>query len=239
MTNNPTPPRIPPRRPPTIPVPPLMAPKLPAVEAAPAAPMDAGEPIIALGSGEYRFRRYLMTLLLVAGGVWFAYDGWKGWPAENQQIADLSHQMVEAEKAGNHDLYESINGNSLTHKTPHTDLDIRWQKNLAVALPICGLLFLVWTLFNSRGAYQLQGGTLSVPGHPPVQLTEITEVDGSKWDRKGIAYIQYKAAGGATGKLRLDDFVYQQDPTDEIFKRIQAALGISLAPAPVPSDQPQ
>jgi len=116
---------------------------------------------------------------------------------------------------------DRINANSLTHKTPHTDLDIRWQKNLAVALPIGGVLFLIWTLFNSRGAYQLQGSTLSVPGHPPVQLADIIEVDGSKWDRKGIAYITYKTAGEAAGKLRLDDFVYQQDPTDEIFKRIQ------------------
>jgi hypothetical protein len=223
MTNNPIPPRIPPRRPPAIPAPPSVTTKSPAVEAAPGAsePLKTGEPIIARGSGEYRIRRYLMTLLLVAGGIWFAYDGWKGWPSENQQIHDLNRQMDEADKAGNHDLYESIKSNDLTRKTPHTDLDIRWQKILAVALPIGGVLFLIWTLFNSRGAYQLQGSTLSVPGHPPVQLTEITEVDGSKWDRKGIAYVHYQTAGGVSGKLRLDDFVYQQDPTDEIFKRIQ------------------
>jgi hypothetical protein len=210
-----------------MPVPPAVTPQPPAVEAAPVttAPLETGEPIIARGSGEYRFRRYLMALLLVAGGVWFAYDGWKGWPEENRQIRDLNRQMDEANKTGNHDLYESINSNSLTHKTLHTDLDIRWQRILAVALPIGGVLFLIWTLFNSRGAYQLQGGTLLVPGHPPLQLTEITEVDRSKWDRKGIAYIQYKTAGGASGKLRLDDFVYQQDPTDEIFKRIQPTQG--------------
>src|ERR1700729_769481 len=103
MTNNPTPPRIPPRRPPAIPVPAAIAPKPPAVEVAPVAvaATETGEPIIAKGSGEYRFRRYLMTLLLIAGGVWFAYDGWKGWPLENQQIADLSHQLAEADRAGN------------------------------------------------------------------------------------------------------------------------------------------
>jgi len=226
MTNNPIPPRIPPRRPSAIPAPPSGVPTPPALEPSPMAaePLATGEAIIARGSGEYRIRRYLMTLLLVAGGIWFAYDGWKGWPQENRQIADLNRQMDEAKKSGNDELRESINSNSLTHKTPHTDLDIRWQKNLAIALPIGGVLFLIWTLFNSRGTYQLQGGTLSVPGHPPVQLAEITEVDGSKWDRKGIAYIHYKTANGVAGKLRLDDFVYQQDPTDEIYKRIQPKL---------------
>jgi hypothetical protein len=193
-----------------------------AIEAASKA-IVPGDTIVAKGSADYRIRRYLMTLLLIAGGIWFAYDGWKGWPDENRKIKELNEQLNAADKAGDHDAYSRIKNNPLTDKKSHTDLDIRWQKNLAFILPIGGLLFLIWTLYNSRGEYRLEGTKLSVPGHPTVQFLEVTGIDKSKWDRKGIAYIHYATADGSKRKLKLDDFVYQQQPTDDIFKRIEDA----------------
>jgi hypothetical protein len=80
------------------------------------------------------------------------------------------------------------------------------------------------TLHVSRGTYRLTGDTLEVPGHPPVRLGEITEIDSSKWDRKGIAYLRYQTAGRASGRMTLDDFVYEREPTDQIYDRAVAAL---------------
>ena len=54
----------------------------------------------------------------------------------------------------------------------HSPNDIRLQKVLAYALPPLGIALLAWALYNSRGAYRLSAGTLSVPGHPPIALDD-------------------------------------------------------------------
>ena len=64
-----------------------------------------------------------------------------------------------------------------------------------VLLPVAGVAFLCWALYNSRGAYRLTGETLRVPGHPPIPLDRIEELDKDKWDKKGIAYVNYRLSG--------------------------------------------
>jgi hypothetical protein len=78
-------------------------------------------------------------------------------------------------------------------------------------------------LYGTRGAYRLSGNTLHAPGHPPVPLDAVRAIDQSKWDRKGIVYIDYEL-NGKTGRLKLDDFMYQREPTDQIHDRIVAAV---------------
>jgi hypothetical protein len=162
--------------------------------------------------------RYLMAVILVVVAGWFAYDGYKGWPAENEQIDALAkrHQA--------HDPTLTNDELTLAQKQKHSDTDIAWQKRLAFGLPVGGLLLLAWTLYRSRGQYLLRDQTLLAPGHPPVELSEIIETDASRWDRKGIADLVYRKADGSGGKVRLDDFIYEQDRIDEIFDRVQAQV---------------
>jgi hypothetical protein len=55
-----------------------------------------------------------------------------------------------------------------------------------------------------------------------VPLDAITELDKRLWDRKGIAMVSYELpGGGGSGTLKLDDFIYEREPTDEIYKRIE------------------
>jgi len=70
---------------------------------------------------------------------------------------------------------------------------------------------------------------LYAPGHPPVPLDAIREIDKTKWEKKGIVYLDYELEGaegtkGQSGTIVLDDFVYDQDPTDTIVKSIEAEL---------------
>jgi hypothetical protein len=84
---------------------------------------------------------------------------------------------------------------------------------------------LAWFLYTSRGEYRLSGDTLTVPGHPPVPLQFIRSLDKSFWDRKGIAYIDYELpAPSVSGRIKLDDFVYERPPTDAIVERIEHYL---------------
>lgn len=162
--------------------------------------------VIAKPSKEYRVKRYLMVLILAGSGLWFMYDGYIGWPAENAEIAK----------------------DPKSEKKPHSATDLAIQRWLGLLVPV-GIGVLVFALYNSRGRYVLRDQILNVPGHPPVPLDAIRSIDKTDWERKGIAYINYELPNGTAGRLRLDDFIYDRKPTDEIFKRIEEFTGTAEA----------
>lgn len=165
---------------------------------APAAkrPVVRGE--IVAGPGRYyRYARYVLTALFFGFGLWCIYDGFVSWPAKNAEL-------VQQGKA-----------------REYTDMSININRALGVVLPVASLALLAWTFHNSRGRYRLTADdVLEVPGHPPVPLAAIRRVDKSLLDRKGILFLDYELDTGQAGRLKLDDFVYDQTPTDQIFDRI-------------------
>ena len=231
MSRNPIPSRTPPKV--VVPPRPAAAPATVATEAAvgvstpvasaiPAANSFAGaEAVVAHAATYYRMTRYTMVVLLVGMGGWFGYDGFKGWPNENLRITDINKRFAAAEKTNDFPSLEKLKADPLRQKPLHTDTDILIQKALAFGLPMLGAAMLAWALRKSRGEYRLAGTTLTVPGHPPVMLEEILEIDKQLWDRKGIAYLAYHTAAGRKGRILLDDYIYERDPTDEIYKRAE------------------
>ena len=163
--------------------------------------------LVARRARYYRATRYLLTAALILYGVWSIRDGFVKWPKENE----------DRRRAG-------------IDKPAHTDVDVMINKVLGVLLPPAGVALLVWTRYHSRGEYRLAGDAVSVPGHPPVPLDRIESVDKERWDRKGIAVVRYRLPDGLASAFTLDDFVYDQQPTDAIFKRIEEALQAPRAP---------
>lgn len=180
------------------------------------------EVITARGGTYYRVTRYLFSTLLLVMGGWFAYDGFITYPRHNEL----------------HMLHVKDPANYPQDYPTHNAASIRLQKILGFTLPVAGVGLLAWTLYNSRGAYRLAGDTLSVPGHPDVPLSAITQIDKSKWDRKGIAHLSYALPDGRTGRLTLDDFVYDRPPTDRILETIETRLGVAAPEAEDPSPAP-
>jgi hypothetical protein len=173
----------------------------------PASTEPAGD-IVARGDSWFRLKWVGMGLIfLVAGGGWFLYDGFVGWPRANEEL-------IAKAKAENRPIPE---------KSLHSDTDIALQKVIGFGIIPVALLIAFRGLYGTRGEYRFSGNTLHVPGHPPVPLDAIRAIDQSKWDRKGIAYIDYEL-NGKTGRLKLDDFMYQREPTDQIHDRIVAAV---------------
>lgn len=177
-------------------------------------------PIVAKAGRYYRNARYLMTLGLLIMGGFFLYDGYVRYPANNKKIEDVS-AAIDQEKQGSAKWVEL---DQLRQKlgTPKTGTDLALQKVLGYALPVAALAYLLYFLNKSRGEIRLENDRLTVPGHPTVALSDIQSVDSSLWKKKGIAYVNY-TAGGQSGKITLDDFVYQQKPVDTIYDRILAA----------------
>jgi hypothetical protein len=172
--------------------------------AAPAAPSAVGGVIIARAAKDYRWKRYLLFAILFGYGLWSIRDGFYRYPREN---ADYFRQFPEGTKP------------------PHPGLDVQLNEALGVFLPPFSVLFLAWCLYTSRGEYRFDGNTLQVPGHVPIPLNSIRKIDKAKWDRKGIAYVEYQLPGTNTaGRVRIDDFIYERERTDRIFEHLDAAV---------------
>jgi hypothetical protein len=188
--------------------------------------------IVATAGTYYRVTRYIITVVMLAMGLWFGYDGFINWPRQNREIAELEGQRAAALTAGDNEkaakLLEDINKVG----KHHSESDLRLQKILFFTLPPLAIAAIVRWIYISRGSYRLSGNVLHVPGHPPVPLDAITELDKRQWDRKGIAFISYDLGNGQTGKLKLDDFLYQREPTDEIYKRIEEHVAPSAVTEP-------
>ncbi len=193
----------------------------------------SGGDIIARAGQYYRNTRYVMCALLVGAGLWFAYDGWVGWPEHNREVAEVKRRIADAERSGDQNAAAAARTDLGKMSEEKSSSDILLQKVLAFSLPPVGIGLLAWALYNSRGSYRLSGRTLHAPGHPPVPFDQITRIDKRLWDRKGIAFVDYEADGRA-GRIKLDDFVYERKPTDQIFKQIEQAV----APAADPESQP-
>ena len=162
-------------------------------------PEGASQPIVAQPATYYRWTRYIMAVILVAYGAWSCYDGFYNWPN-----------------------WKTLHPNDRYKEKSQTD--ILFNQVIGVILPPAGVLLLILCMRNSRGEYRLEDNVLYVPGHPPVPLERITVAHKELWERKGIVYLDYDISGAPPGKLKLDDWVYEREPTDKIFDQIQEAL---------------
>src|SRR5438105_10189665 len=103
------------------PVPKLAAPAQTPPESLPATTKtwSTGD-VVARGATYYRLMRYIMVLVLIGAAGWFAYDGYKGWPAENATIAELNRELNTTKDPARID---ELKRNDLIRKPPHTSTD--------------------------------------------------------------------------------------------------------------------
>jgi hypothetical protein len=161
--------------------------------------VQPGGVIVARAYRFYRLTRFGLVIFLLCYGAASIRDGFYKYPAENQTAMN---QHLE--------------------KLPHPGFDVQFNKFFGVVLPPLAVAILIWSLYVSRGEYRFDGSTLSAPGHPPVPVAAITEIDRSKWDRKSIAYVHYQLPSGETGRIKFDHSLY--DPVDKMFKQVELAV---------------
>jgi hypothetical protein len=171
---------------------------------------DSQGEIVATAARDFRWKRFaLVGILLIYSGLSIR-DGFSKYPRENAAARDHGYQIM-----------------------PHPGFDIQLNQSLGLLLPPLSLLFLLWTLYASRGSYRFDGTDIHIPGHPPIPLSAVRGINRAKWDRKGIAYVEYQLPDNPkVAKFKLDDFVYEREPTDQIFAIIESALGEGTSEAP-------
>jgi hypothetical protein len=181
---------------------------------APADSTDGGGDIVAPPSSWERKKWVIIALAALAWGWYSFYDGYIAYPRANEQAKKEARDQGKPEP----------------EKLPHGGYDVPLNRIIGWALQPVGLFLLFWAFYRGRGEYRLSGTILHVPGHPPVPFDAIRAIDQTKWERKGIAYIEYEVEG-KPGRLKLDDFIYEREPTDKIYDRILAAVAPDEAKA--------
>lgn len=155
----------------------------------------------------------------------FAYDGWVGWPGHNKKLNDLEAARDKAQESGDTKTYEDLKVRIGQMHKQYTEADMLIQKVLATGLPLLGIAWGVWTWHATRGRYRLTRSTLEIPGQTTIELSDIREIDKTRWERKGIAVVHYQAHQPQRMRsFHLDDFAYQRSPTDDILERLEAYL---------------
>lgn len=183
------------------------------------APGEAQGEIVA-GAGRYfRNARYLIVIGMIACGFWFGLDGWVNWPRDNAKVDELQNEQAIAKEHHNDAESDRLAGEMKNH-VHHSDLDLMFQKVLAIGLPLVGLIYLGYSVYRSRGRIRLDGEVLYVPGHQPIATTRIVRIDDRAWERKGISWIYYENENKAEMKVKLDDFVYDHKPIRAIHDRL-------------------
>lgn len=179
-------------------------------------------PIVARAGSYYRNMRYLMCTVFFAFGCWAIYDGFYGGQKHNEKVRQLKAQIETAVDATTRD---ELNAELIRIGDEKSyNAFILPNQIIGVVLPPLAIAYVFFMRHRSRGEIRLENDTLFAPGHPPVKVSEIESIDNSLWKRKGIARVSYRQAGGESGQITLDDFIYQRDPIDAIHEKLMSHL---------------
>lgn len=180
------------------------------------------------------FRKFLLIGLgCIAFGGWFLFDGLVTYPAEMERAR--VYWSENPEKKGTH-RFESMDRNEWESvvrerkwpvEPPHNpeEMEHRIQSQYFYAI-ICMVIaipcLLKWLL--AKGSWvEADDRALKTNFGPAFSFADITEIDKSRWDKKGITRIHFES-GGRKGTFAFDDFKFQREPMGLILRRIESTL---------------
>ena len=186
-------------------------------------------------SKEWRKRMFFMGFMIWGSALWFAYDGYVAWPAEEeryQKLVELTADLVEeGEKITDKNpevkrTWEAFAAeNDLKSKLPkhRSQGDLSGQRGIAGFGTLIGLIFSVWVWLQHRKSVRADGEIITGAGGEKVEFDRIVDTDRRKWETKGIAYAIYEK-DGKKRRLCLDDhkFIGAEEILLEAERRIKA-----------------
>jgi len=181
----------------------------------------------ATSSFNYQWRLAVIGGVCFLFSLWCLYDGLVAYPAHNVK----ANKFIELQEAGRLEEWEpyaeSQGWSTDEPDAPKGDLSIATQFLMAgITMPI-GLLF-GFSFFRYRGRWvEANDDGLDSSWTGPIPWDAIKDMDVSRWRSKGIAVVSYQRDKGEAGRLILDDWKYEREATDEIFKRVEEHLGLT------------
>lgn len=183
-------------------------------------------------SAGFRWRRALLAVVLIGWALWSLYDGLIAYPEQRRR----AEAYAEIQDRGGNDWVaeweRTAAGNGWPGDnpgTPRSDADVFLQYVFVVLTLPPGLLC-AWSFVSSfRRWIGLDGEVLVTHSGKRIAFDAITDLDLRRWERKGIAVVQYEQ-DGRRGKLVLDDWKYDQAATEAMVAQVRGHLGLAAEP---------
>lgn len=188
-------------------------------------------------------KKFLLKFLLISiacflYGLYCVYDGLIGYPSKlpraraYAELADLD----ETERSKQWQVIAKENDWSHGKPDPPEEIEagimFQWAQ-LAVCL-LVGIPLLIW-YFRTKGSWiELDGDRLRTSWGKEFLLPAATALDKRKWEKKGIAKVEFGKSGQAE-TFKMDDFMYERKSMGEILKAIEKhvpADKITIGPVP-------
>lgn len=178
----------------------------------------------------YHLRIGLVGGVLLGLGLWFAWD-WKiAWPAQRQRY--LAYQaVVDPDGDGQRvddfqtawEAQAAEMGWDLAVPEEVTETQIRFQLYYAIACGVMAAPFLF--LFATGRRRFIATDEQAIWDHRGRRATwaQVTGIDKSRWQTKGIAVAHYNA-DGRTGRLVLDDWKFDRNAIQRILAHVEAKV---------------
>ncbi len=176
----------------------------------------------------YLLRYAGLAAVCLGLGMWFAYDGFVGYPralerAEAfEQLSDLSSRDIETRWA------ELTEEKGWPNKRPEKKAeeirsDITGQYfwfaiNLVVGLPA------LYLLLTSRGRWiEATDQGLKTSWGQSLSFADVKLLNKRRWQKKGIAIASY-TENGTSRTFIFDDFKYDREPIGQMLRKLEAGL---------------
>ncbi len=177
----------------------------------------------------YIWRPGVIGAMMLGFCGWFLYDGTVAYPLQ-QKIWNAYNQVVQdnpgdpIEQARLWAEHAAAQGwPTGTPKKKVEDKDILTQKVIAGITAPIGLYFMA-TFLMARGRWvEADERAVSTSSGQRTDYASIKSVDTSRWQRKGIAVVHYESDGQG-GRIILDDWKFEREPTKRIFEAIEERM---------------
>lgn len=171
----------------------------------------------------WKQQKLLISLLLIAFGLWFFVDGKWFWPRSNERW--VAHNSYE--KAGDIAGWKKLAQEKGWKEEPphkyHDKDDILAQFIFGSLCGLGGAITLIYFLSQKNRVVRTDADAVHSPAGTRVPFESITGLGVKKWESKGYAKIRY-TLDGKSGEFLLDDYKFERDPTHAIFEEIKNYL---------------
>ena len=186
--------------------------------------------LIARASSTVRNKNLLIVLMCLGMACWFAYDGWIGWPGNNDKLVagpiatrvhdDPMYTQYQPVLDGWHgwnaaDSKARLEISNLARATNvegwKTETDIRNQQYIVCALLAATAGAIWWFVHCQKRRVIAEGETVSPSPGVVLPWSKITVVDNTRWKTMGIVQITYDVGAGPQ-KAKFDDYETDREP---------------------------
>ncbi|MDZ4848762.1 MAG: hypothetical protein SGI77_05675 [Pirellulaceae bacterium] len=176
---------------------------------------------------------YLNRYLLLAGvllpiALWFAYDGFIGYPKELERARkyDPLRELEPKDKKVQWQAIAKENGWSMKEPKKKGDEiadSITGQYVWGSLFLLAGGIALIYYV-RSRGSWvELTATGLKTSWGQKMDFTDVTQLDKKKWETKGIAKATYRE-NTLNRIFVFDDFKFDREPLGKILRQLESKI---------------